>query len=212
MKILLVRHGESRANDKKSIAGQADIPLSERGKLQAKRLAEYLFERYNIDEIYSSDLSRAKKTALPVSALTGKKIILRKDLREIDAGEWQGRTYEEIAEVFPETYGVWQKNIGFAVCDGGESVKELSERAFGALKDIAENAQGDTVAVFTHATPIRCLVNKLKGNDLSGLKGVGWVSNASVTAVSCSCGAFILDSVGNDEFLGDIKTEFPTRA
>ena len=212
MKILIIRHGESVANNKRSIAGQSDVPLSKRGEKQAELVGKYVFGNYLIDEIYSSDLSRAMDTAKPLSRLANIDIKPRKDLREINVGLWQSETYEDLKIKYPESYGVWLENIGEAVCDGGESVKELSERVFSAIQEIAKTNEKKTVAVFTHATPIRCLMTKLKGWTLSEMKKVNWISNASVSEIYYENEKFALGKIGIDGFLKELKTDFPTRA
>ena len=91
--MILVRHGESDANIKKIFAGHLDIDLTNRGYEQAELAAQYIRENYVVDKIYSSDLKRAYNTAkviakrfdLPIEALT--------ELREIDAGDWQGKRF-----------------------------------------------------------------------------------------------------------------------
>ncbi|MBQ2702221.1 MAG: histidine phosphatase family protein [Clostridia bacterium] len=121
--LILVRHGESAANGKGCFAGQLDIPLSERGREQAVRTADYIAKTYSVDKIYSSDLSRAYDTAKPIAKAFGLEIIKDKNLREICSGDWQGLSFDELQEKYADSYGVWLKDIGNAVCPNGETVK-----------------------------------------------------------------------------------------
>ena len=78
---------------------------------------------------------------------------------------------------------MWLSDIGNAVCSGGESVKELGARVMEALTDIAKKNSGKTVAVATHATPIRAAQTLIEYGDIGYMKDVPWVSNGSVTVL-----------------------------
>jgi broad specificity phosphatase PhoE len=92
--LLLVRHGETDWNAERRWQGHADVPLNERGRDQAERLAEEL-ENARVDAVYSSDLSRARETAEIVGARLGVPVVLDPALREIDVGSREGLTWPE---------------------------------------------------------------------------------------------------------------------
>ena len=207
--LILVRHGESAANGKGCFAGQLDIPLSERGREQAVRTAEYIAKTYSVDKIYSSDLSRAYDTAKPIAKAFGLEIIKDKNLREICSGDWQGLSFDELQEKYADSYGVWLKDIGNAVCPNGETVKILSERVFQAIERIANENEGKTIVITTHATPIRTICCKMKGLPVEELKNVPWVSNASVSVVTVEKNDWKLSEVSIDEHLKGLQTRFP---
>jgi len=92
--LLLVRHGETNWNAERRWQGHADVPLNDRGRKQARTLAEQLAGE-RIDVIYTSDLSRARDTADAVGARLGVEVVVDPDLREIDAGAIEGLTAEE---------------------------------------------------------------------------------------------------------------------
>ena len=104
--LILVRHGESRANNEKFFAGQLDVELSPLGHKQAEITAKYVADNYNIDKIYSSTLSRAYDTARAISSLTGIKIIPHDELCEINSGEWQGLHFDELQEKYADSYAI----------------------------------------------------------------------------------------------------------
>ena len=95
-RLIFIRHGQSVANEQGRFAGQTNVALTELGKAQAERAAEYITKRERIDKIYSSDLCRAHDTALPASKILGLPINDVKELREICAGVWEGRLVSEI--------------------------------------------------------------------------------------------------------------------
>src|SRR3954449_1914254 len=97
--LLLVRHGQSEWNAVGRWQGQADPPLTELGREQARLAARSLGA---LDAIFASDLQRATETALIISnALGVGPVVIDPDLRERDAGEWSGLTRSEIEEQYP---------------------------------------------------------------------------------------------------------------
>ena len=207
-KLLLIRHGESEANNKGFFAGQYDAPLMPKGVEQAEKTAKYAVEKYHPVKIYASDLKRAYDTAIPVSKLIDADIITDQRIREIYAGKWQQMPFDDLEKTYPDDYRVWLNDIGNACCSGGESVKELSERVMAALTDIAKENDGETVAVATHATPIRAAQTVIQHGDIGYMKNVPWVSNGSVTVLEYN-GEWRCASVSEDHHLGAYKTVFP---
>jgi broad specificity phosphatase PhoE len=137
--LLLVRHGETDWNAERRWQGHADVPLNERGREQARALAEELAGE-EIDAIYASDLSRARDTAEAVGARIGVPVITDPDLREIDVGPIEGLTAEE-SKGFPD----WQ----------GEPKDAHAQRILDALQRIAERHPAERVLVFTHGGSMR---------------------------------------------------------
>lgn len=207
-KLLLIRHGESEANNKGFFAGQYDAPLMPKGFDQAEKTAKYIVEKYTPTKIYASDLKRAYCTALPISKLISTDIITDQGIREIYAGKWQKMSFDDLEKNFSDEYIVWLNDIGNACCSGGESVKELSERVMESLTAIAKESYGETIAVATHATPIRAAQTIIQYGDISYMKNVPWVSNGSVTVLEYN-GGWNCISVSEDEHLGKDKTVFP---
>ena len=122
---LMIRHGESKANELGLYAGHGDFELSEKGHKQAKLTAEFIFSHYLVDSIYSSDLKRAYQTAEATAEKLELEIVKETGLREIFAGEWEGYPFDRLVSDFKEDYKKWLTDIGNAVCTGGESVKEF---------------------------------------------------------------------------------------
>jgi broad specificity phosphatase PhoE len=208
-RILLIRHGESEANSERIFAGNKDVKLMERGIEQAKKTAEYISEFYDVDCVYASDLVRAHKTGEVIAGFLGLKVITDRRLREIYAGEWEGKKFSDLEKNYSKDYTCWLTDIGNCICTGGESVKELGLRVFKAISEIAEKNDGKTVVIATHATPIRVLQCILGGYSFDSMKNIPWVSNASVTELSYECGQWNFIKVCQDEHLSELKTSFP---
>lgn len=206
--LVLVRHGESEANQRDAFLGHCDLPLTERGLAQAKLAAEYL-STLKVDAIYSSDLQRAHQTSLETAKLLGLPVKTDPNLREVDAGEWDNMTFAELWEKYPETFGIWANDIGNAGCDGGETAKQLRSRVMGGLGYIARANRGKTVLVFCHGTPIRIAGCIGKGMPIETLKDIPWAANGSATTLEYEDGSFRLVEYSREEYMGALVTKLP---
>lgn len=207
--LLLIRHGQSMTNLDKTFTGQYDAALTELGREQAEHAADYIVANYKVDKIYASDLKRAFDTGAAVAKRIHMEIIPDKNLREIHGGQWHNMKYTQIAEQFPKEYHAWMHDIGTLTCPDGESVGELNERCMAEFRKIAEENRGQTVVIATHATPIRVLQTLCEGKTLREMNAVPWVSNASVTVAEYENGEFRLKLIGEDSYLGQMKTQMP---
>ena len=207
--LLLIRHGQSLATLSRYFAGHTDPALTDLGLRQADCTAEFLVSRYPIRSVYSSDLKRAFQTGEAVAKKLALPIHTDPGLREIFAGQWEGKTFDEIREQFGDDYRCWMTDIGHCRPTGGESTAELLIRVENALRRIGEENPNAVVAVATHATVIRVIQSKLSGVGLEGMKDVPWVVNASVTELHYENGRFTLGKIGQAEYLQDLRTDMP---
>lgn len=168
----MVRHGATDWNIHKRAQGQADIPLDEKGRLQALDAAKQL-AAFDIKAVYSSDLQRAAATAEPIAHAHGLEVVTDPDLREIDQGEWTGLPVAEIERKWPELWGAARH---YNARPGGESPQEVRTRALRGLRRAVEaTAEGDLVVV-SHGGTIRWLCAEALGYDdraSARLRGVG---------------------------------------
>ena len=206
--LYLVRHGESEANKRDAFLGHMDLPLTERGLAQAQLAAEHACT-LGADAIYSSDLQRAYQTAACTAAKVGMTVKTDANLREVDAGEWDGMTFADIWEKYPETFGVWANDIGHGACDGGENIGQLRQRVVGALNYIARANVGKKVLIFAHGTPIRIAGCMGLGKPIEELKDVPWAANASTTTLEWENGTFRLVEYSREDYMGDLVTKLP---
>ena len=204
--VLMIRHGESEANRNNIFAGNFDADLQGRGLKQAEKTAEFVAENYKIDKIYASDLKRAFKTGQAIGARLGITVIPDRRLREICAGKWEGVRFDDIGVKYPEDYAIWRTDIGNARCTGGESTRELGARILAALTDIAEQNEGKTILIATHATPIRVMQTYCTYGDYARMQEVKWVSNASVSEFFYENGKFVCGKMSQDSHLDELRT------
>ncbi len=207
--LLLVRHGESEANRRDIFAGHLDVDLQNKGLKQAEKTAEYIKENYNISKVYASDLKRAYKTGKCIADFCGVEIIEDKNLREINAGEWDGLTFDELKKMYRTEFEKWCTDIGNAGCNGGETTVELAERILSEITKLAEENDGKTIVIATHATPVRSMQCICEGRALSEMKDIPWASNASVTEIRYDKGVWELVRAGIDEHMAELRTALP---
>ncbi len=208
--LLFIRHGQSTSNISETFTGQLDTPLSALGHRQAAQTAKYILEHYRVDAVYASDLSRALDTGKAVADPLGLQVRTHPGLREIYGGAWEGTPFAQLSGLYPESYaGVWRKNIGLGVCDGGESVAQMQSRCAAAVEEILQENRDHTVVIATHATPIRCLQCLYRGLPLSAMQDIPWVTNASVTVFTWENGVFTEALTSYDAHLGDAITALP---
>ena len=179
-RIIMIRHGQSQANAQSRFAGHSDFDLSELGKQQAELAAKYLYEREPLDAIYASDLLRAHNTAVPFSKLYGLPITDREGLRELFAGDWEGRTIDEIKERYTEDFRIWREDFSNARCSGGESVAEIYARMIPEVLSLARENDGRCILLATHATPIRVTEAFSRGLSADRVHEVPFVRNSAM--------------------------------
>lgn len=207
--LLLIRHGESLANLHEIFCGQTNYDLSETGYAQAQGTAEYVASHYRVSHVYASDLSRAYHTGEAVGRKAHCPVTAEPRLREIHCGDWEEAPFGEMLTRWPDSYPVWLRDIGHVQCPGGESVPDVLSRVLPALLEIVQRHPDETVAIATHGTVIRALMCHLSGRDLSEMKDIRWVNNASVTELIYDNGAWRYGRVNCDEHLGNLSTSLP---
>lgn len=198
-RILLVRHGQSQGNAERRFGGHSATPLSELGMKQAEATARALAGE-DVTAIYSSDLLRALQTAEPLARATGLEVRGTTAFRERSVGRMEGLTFEESAEAFPEEYAALLRRDFEHVLTGGESYRQLLDRASAELDRAIERHAGGTVAVFSHTGTICILALHLMGAlDSPNLKPV-WISssNCGVTRFTIEHGGLTRVRAVND--------------
>jgi broad specificity phosphatase PhoE len=194
-KIYLVRHGETEWNSTNRFQGSTDVPLSQHGIEQAKRVADKL-KNYNIEVIASSDLSRAFNTAKELADIINVKIDAYEGFRELSFGEWEGLTAEEILKLYGDNYRTWRTTPTKAIIPVEGSLEAASKRGLKALNEVVNNNLGKTIAVFAHASIIKATILAAIGADLD-LYNKFWLGNTAVNILEFRDSNYIL-SMLND--------------
>ena len=198
-RILLIRHGQSRGNAEGRFGGHTPTPLSSRGARQSEAAARALATE-KITAIYSSDLLRAVQTATPLARLTGLEVHRTAAFRERSIGVMEGLTFEEAAEQHPEQYAALIRRDFEHIILGGESYRQMLDRAASKLDQAIEKHRGGCIAVFSHTGTICILTLHLMGAlDAPELKPV-WVTttNCGVTRIEVKTDGFVRVLAVND--------------
>jgi broad specificity phosphatase PhoE len=195
-RLLLIRHAETSAGMRGRCYGRLDVPASPAGRRQAAALGEALAATPLV-AVYSSPLARAMETAAPIGAAQGLEVVPVDGLREIDFGELEGLTYDEIRARRPALYREWMEHPARVRFPAGESFAELRERAVPALTTLRERHAGEAVAVVTHGGVVRAaLADVLELGDGAVFR-LG-LDHCSVSVVDWADGAPVVRAVNTD--------------
>lgn len=172
MRLILLRHGETEHNRGGLTLGRADVPLNARGLLQAQAVAASFGVRP--DALYVSPLQRARQTAAAIESRMRVTAVVDDALVEMDVGEMEHLTRDELRERHPEFLRDWISDAADARMPGGETLTEVQARAWGAIERIhaehAGAADGASVAVVTHNFVILTLMCRALGLPLKGFR------------------------------------------
>ncbi|MFI7073394.1 bifunctional RNase H/acid phosphatase [Micromonospora sediminicola] len=158
-RLILVRHGETERTVQKRYSGRGDVPLTERGRAQARATAARVAELApSVAAVVSSPLSRCVATAEAVAARVGEPPVRTDDdLIECDFGIWEGRTFAEVRQGWPGELDAWLASTRVAPPQG-ESFTEVAERTGRAVDRLRSAYPGETVVVVSHVSPIKLVL------------------------------------------------------
>ena len=180
-KLLLVRHGITEFNSTRRFAGYSDVELNDAGYKQVERLRDRLVNE-KIDAVYSSDLKRTLVTAEVISSGHEVDIVTCPELREMNYGDAEGLTFQEINRLYPE---VAELIVNFNLrleFPGGEVFEGFMDRVDTFLDRLDKHAPSETILIVSHSGPLRTLVCSLLGID----RGCWWqirFDNASLSII-----------------------------
>lgn len=161
-RLFLIRHGRSTWNAARRIQGQADPPLDEVGREQARRLAERLRDDPPA-ALYTSPLQRARETAEILGQALGVPVVPDERLKEYDVGAITGLTWEQVVEQHPDMAQRWAEALEDIEIPGEEGGAPFRARVVAAFGEIlARHAEG-TVGVVTHGGTLGTYLNHLIG-------------------------------------------------
>ncbi|KAB1923139.1 bifunctional RNase H/acid phosphatase [Micromonospora noduli] len=159
-RLILVRHGETPYTEQRRYSGRGDVPLSERGRAQARATGTRVAELApSVAAVLSSPLSRCTATAASIAEALGGDVPVRTedDLIECDFGQWEGRTFAEVRQQWPGEMDAWLASPRIAPPDG-ESFTQVAERAHRVISGLLTAYPGETVVVVSHVSPIKLML------------------------------------------------------
>ncbi|MCF1507067.1 bifunctional RNase H/acid phosphatase [Streptomyces glomeratus] len=182
---VLLRHGETPLTPLKRFSGSggSDPSLSDVGRRQAELAAGVLAARGTVQAVVSSPLARCRETAAIVADRLGVQVDVDDGLRETDFGAWEGLTFGEVRERYPDDMDAWLRDAEAEPSGGGESFEAVARRVAAARDRLVASYAGRTVLLVSHVTPIKTLVRLALGAPPQALFRME-LSAASLTAVA----------------------------
>ncbi|MFJ8092339.1 bifunctional RNase H/acid phosphatase [Streptomyces griseofuscus] len=183
--LVLLRHGETPLTPQKRFSGSGgtDPALSAAGRDQAHRVADALARRGTVQIVLASPLTRTRETAEIVAARLGLDVVVEDGLRETDFGAWEGLTFGEVRDRYPDDLNAWLADPAARPTGGGESFAEVAARIAVTKDELVTAHAGRTVLLVTHVTPIKTLVRLALGAPPESLFRME-LSAASLSAVA----------------------------
>ena len=162
-RVYLVRHGQTIMNAQVRFRGRLEVPLNEVGRAEAREAARSLVGS-GLVAVYTSPLGRAREVAEAIAVKNGVGAVrAQPGLLNLDYGAWEGLTKEESAQVDPDAWDAYVSDPERAVCPEGEAVAEAADRVVEALRTIAREHPGQSVAAVSHGVMLRLAVLRVAG-------------------------------------------------
>lgn len=198
-RVFALRHGRTAWNAESRVQGQLDVPLDATGFWQAAQLARALAGE-TLAAVYSSDLQRARATAEPLAHGTGAPLQLRPQLRERGFGRFEGSTFSEIEERWPDDAARWRRRDPDFAPGGGEPLTQFYRRCVDAATALAAAHPGETIALVAHGGVLDCLYRAAAGLELAAPRS--WqLGNASINRLLFNGEGFTLVGWNDDAHL-----------
>ena len=181
VKLILVRHGKTLCNEKGALSGLTDSVLSEVGKLQGEKIANYL-RNEEIDKIYTTPFTRTRETIKRLSEIKNIKIEETNKLNEINFGDFEGLSFKEIDEKYPEEVEKMIKEGFEYKYPNGESLVDTFVRVKEEIDRIVRENDNSTILICSHGGTIRNIISYLLCGDYK----YHWnfkIDNGSITEI-----------------------------
>ena len=196
---LLLRHGQTLMSVERRYSGRSDAPLTAAGVQQAAAAGKYLAGA-DIGVIITSPLLRTVQTAQEVATVIGAPVSTDEGFRETDFGAWEGLTFAEVREQWPDEMANWMADPQVAP-PGGESFTDVSARVTNALHRVLAEREGQRVLIVSHVTPIKTLVAAAllappsalyrMHLDLAALSEIDWYAGGSAVLRSFNATSYL---------------------
>jgi probable phosphoglycerate mutase len=195
--VYLTRHGQTEWNAVRKMQGIQDSPLTDLGILQASWLRDAMLD-ISLDALYASTSQRAIKTAEIIRAERPLHIITYDALREIDMGDWEGKTIDEIQQMDTQSLDTfWRKPTEYVPTNSGESFYDLQSRVVPALNEIIARHPDQTIMIVSHGITLKLMLTHFEQRPLASLWDPPFIQPTALSKV------VIEDSVTTLELNGD---------
>lgn len=196
LKIYFLRHGETTASRTGGYCGALDMDLTDVGTQMAQAFAD-AYRDLPWAAVYASPLRRTVATAQPLCDAIGRAMQLREGLREIEYGQWEGLSVEQVRQQYEEDYVRWLTEPAWNPPTGGETAVQVASRASLVIAEIEQQHPDGNVLVVSHKATIRILLCSLLGIDLGRFRDRIDMPVASVSIVKFDAHGPLLERLGD---------------
>lgn len=205
MKIYFTRHGKTEWNEERRFQGMnGDSPLLPQSYEEIKKLGIHLKD-VPFEKIYSSPLSRAKKTAEGIlMELTHKpEIILNDNLKELGLGDLEGQKIETGKQLYPKQMVAMRNNPAEYDPEpyNGETFQEMIERSLPFVKEQINKAESGPLLFVSHGMTLGAVIQSLVGTSLTDIRKDGGLTNNSLSVIDYTDGVYTLEQWNDESFL-----------
>jgi broad specificity phosphatase PhoE len=186
--IILVRHGQTEWNRVERFRGRADVPLNETGLAQAEATGLRIHGEWQPSAVYSSPLSRAVRTAEAIAKHFNLPVQIHPGMADIDYGEWQGLTPDEVRDRWPAALHAWYHQPDQAIIPGGETLAQLRSRGMSAVNELSARHAEQTIVLVGHT-----VINRI---ILLGVLGLGNERFWHIKQDTCAINVFEVEKGG----------------
>jgi broad specificity phosphatase PhoE len=166
-RILLVRHGHVEGIDPERFRGRTDVPLSDLGRRQAAATAARIASNWSIAAIYTSPMGRCVQTGAAIAAAAGVSASCLEALNDLDYGDWQWKTYAEVAAASPALFERWRTTPELVRFPSGDSLQDLTARTADALRLTLERHADEAVVMVGHDSVNRVILMQALAQPLT---------------------------------------------
>ena len=205
--IYLIRHAEAEGNLYRRVQGHFNGQITQQGHRQIAALAER-FRDVQIDALYSSDLDRTVTTAGAILKYHDLPHVKTPRLREVHMGWWEGKPWGNVQEKEPEQMQYFSNDPANWIVEGNEHFDVLTDRMVSAIRDIAAENEGKTVAVVSHGMAIRALLANTLGIASADIKNIPHGDNTAVSKLRVENGVITADFVNDNSHLDSSISTF----
>ena len=209
LRIYFVRHGETTYSQTGGFCGAIDPELTPAGSQMAEQFAA-TYAKLPWNAVYVSPMKRTIATAKPLCDAVGIEMQLHDGLREINYGDWEGKTVEEVKKDYEEDYINWLTEPAWnAPTNGGETSVEIASRSSLVIAEIEEKYKSGNVLVVSHKATIRIILCSLLGIDLGRYRYRIGALAASVSIVKFDVRGPLLEVLGDRSYMDENLRNLP---
>ncbi|MEG4403484.1 histidine phosphatase family protein [Microcoleus sp. MON2_D5] len=209
LRIYFVRHGETTYSQTGGFCGAIDPELTPAGSQMAEQFAA-TYAKVPWEAVYVSPMKRTIATAKPLCDAVGIEMQLHDGLREINYGDWEGKTVEEVKKDYEEDYINWLTEPAWnAPTNGGETSVEIASRSSLVIAEIQEKYKSGNVLVVSHKATIRIILCSLLGIDLGRYRYRIGALAASVSIVKFDVRGPLLEVLGDRSYMDETLRNLP---